>query len=492
MSKTLLIFVVLTRLCLNCVSQITDDTFDEKLDTLKIGFGSCHDTSDIDSRNIWTTIEKNNRPDLWVWLGDIMYADRNEFNPTTGKFTVIDSIKENWRLLNNITEYTKFLRNLKYGFISVWDDHDFGGDNLGGDFIDKVESKRLYLDAMGFANDSYMRKREGVYSSKTYGKVGQQLKIVLLDIRYNRQPYGTPNGDFLGEVQWQWLIEEVASMSSNDVLILGSSIQVLADDKPSLVETWHKFEYSRRRLISLLVSANVSHLLIISGDIHYAEVLTAKVHYVPINNKPTTSDDVIIDGMKSYLNLIEVTSSGLTHSWGSGDGGEGLLGFFYSTVFFIGQNLLPWRYRRRGGRDWYSGLNYGIIDVTWDPLGQPTVHCSIFNSRGRSVINIEVEKIHNHGESASDIDSCVGTGGSIDQCQFQSRFQVTDIQPVNGRPYTGHLLVMYVVTTILVLTPWFMSVTYVASSFVYLFINIREKLMDRICHYILFSSRLRL
>lgn len=55
---------------------------------------------------------------------------------------------------------------------------------------------------------------------------GHVIKYILLDTRYNKDPYDTKNGDFLGENQWKWLEAELKD-AEPDVVLLVSSIQVM-------------------------------------------------------------------------------------------------------------------------------------------------------------------------------------------------------------------------------------------------------------------------
>jgi alkaline phosphatase D len=94
--------------------------------------------------------------------------------------------------------------------------------------------------------DSPRRKREGVYAAYTIGPVGKQVKIILLDTRYNRdeQTGGTHpvtscvqiHTELLGEEQWEWLAEQLHE-STAQIHIIASSIQVLPRDKP-IQEKW--------------------------------------------------------------------------------------------------------------------------------------------------------------------------------------------------------------------------------------------------------------
>jgi hypothetical protein len=293
-------------------------------------------------------------------------------------------------------------------------DHDFGKDNAGKNYPYKEESREMFLHYMADSfqtskshnnnttedNNNNDNNDDGVYSIHTYGSEGHIIKIILLDIRYNRDDYNNnTNGDFLGIKQWNWLIQQLLTINTTDILIIGSSIQVLPDDKPFCIETWNKFKHSRKRLISALISTKSPYVFIISGDIHYAEFNKAII--TTIYNNTNNNNNII---------LSEITSSGLTHAWGEGDGSSTLIGkTFYTFIFFIGQYFIPFYYREKSNSHWYSGLNFGIIDITWNYnsntnnndnnsdkiISSPMIIGKIYNKNGDVIISEIIQPIRN-------------------------------------------------------------------------------------------------
>eukprot|EP00850_Spirogloea_muscicola_P017970 SM000159S01801 [mRNA] locus=s159:219543:220284:- [translate_table: standard] len=107
--------------------------------------------------------------------------------------------------------------------IGTWDDHDYGLDNAGKEFVLKRESQRLMLDFFDEPPNSPRCAQEGVYSAYTYGPLGKRIKIILLDLRYFRDPVGS-DGTMLGEAQWAWLSRQLTG-SDAQIHLIGSSIQ---------------------------------------------------------------------------------------------------------------------------------------------------------------------------------------------------------------------------------------------------------------------------
>jgi len=259
-------------------------------DDVIIAFGSC--AHSYDSMPIFNAITSH-EPAVWVWLGDIMYGDSHDMAVLRKKY---NTQKEK-------PEYQNLMSTSK--IIGIWDDHDYGINDGGKYYSKKEESKELLLDFLDVADNDPVRSHDGAYSEHDISVGDKLLKIILLDTRYFRDTLDPdmgstarylPNleGDILGEEQWQWF-EETLRNSKADFHILGSGIQVIADEQG--YEKWANFPKSRTRLFNLLTEINPKPLIIISGDRHIAEV-----------------SKVDIPGL-GYP-LYDFTASGLTHTWG--------------------------------------------------------------------------------------------------------------------------------------------------------------------------------
>ena len=89
----------------------------------------------------------------------------------------------------------------------------------------------------------------------------ERVKIILLDTRYHKDPYGAEEGDFLGEVQWQWL-QNVLQETTAAFNIIGSSIQVLPTDRP-VAENWYRFPKQYKRLLTLLCTTSAKGVVLL-------------------------------------------------------------------------------------------------------------------------------------------------------------------------------------------------------------------------------------
>ncbi len=241
----------------------------------RIAFGSC--SAHFGKQRIWNTVI-DKKPDLWIWLGDNIYADTEDMEKMAYRYAQLDSNMNYQRLKSTVP------------MIATWDDHDFGGNNLGRHYPKKAESQQLFLKHFNEPKDSPRWNQEGIYISYTYGSGDRKVKIYMLDTRYHRDDPG-PEADMLGEAQWAWLEQEFRS-SDATINIIASSVQFVNEFKP--FENWVKFPKSQQRLVDLIASTGLKGAFIISGDVHYADI--SKNTYPPLGYP-----------------IYDFTSSGLTH-----------------------------------------------------------------------------------------------------------------------------------------------------------------------------------
>ena len=275
-------------LVLNGCNKLTKPSID-KLNTIQtIAFGSCNN-QDLD-QSFWPAIQAQN-PDLWVWLGDNIYADTDDMSLMADKY---QQQKTN-------PFYQAFTQAVPVS--GIWDDHDYGQNDGNRTYAFKTEAKQHFLDFLDIPNNDPVNQYPGIYRSEIFGQPPKQIKIIHLDTRTFQDPltrtlkgsaknYVTQaKGQLLGKAQWQWLTEELNNSTAN-VNIIASSIQVIAEDHR--YEMWSNFPNQRTRLLDLITSSAVKTPLILSGDRHLSEISKLNWH---------------------GQILLDITSSGLTHSF---------------------------------------------------------------------------------------------------------------------------------------------------------------------------------
>ncbi len=285
-----LLFTVIGQSCTSTQSSVSSKvrSLDTTVVLTKIAFGSCN--KQYLDQSYWTKIAAE-KPDLWVWLGDNVYADTKNMRKMKG---IYDDQKNN-------VHYKKMHEHTPV--IGIWDDHDYGKNDAGKEYVKKEESKKLMLKFLDVPKSNPVWNREGGYQSYTIGPKGKKVKFILLDARYFRDNLEAdtksrhrylPNkdGTILGDAQWKWLENELKNSDAN-IHIIASGIQFIPTDH--FFEKWSLFPKERERLFELIKRVNPKNPMLWSGDRHISEV--SKIDL----------------GLENPL--YDITCSGLTHAY---------------------------------------------------------------------------------------------------------------------------------------------------------------------------------
>ena len=245
----------------------------------RIAFGSCNrHTGD---QSYWAQIAAQS-PDLWIWLGDSVYNDTEDMQVMQNKYNTMRA-QPGYAAFRAVTD-----------IVGTWDDHDYGINNGGKSYPQKVTSQQHFLDFLDEPTNSLRRAHAGIYGLQDFGPLGQRVRVIFIDDRYFSDAPG-PQSDLLGSNQWAFL-ESALTADAADVFVIASGIQVLPQDHPN--ERWSKFPRSQKRLFDMIRAAKTPGVLFISGDRH--------MHEINMRNDEQTP-----------YPLYELTSSGLTHAYHS-------------------------------------------------------------------------------------------------------------------------------------------------------------------------------
>lgn len=265
----------------------------KKEENFVLSFGSCNNQNLPNP--LWKPVLEN-KPDVFIWGGDIIYSDTYNMN----------LMRQNYDLLKNDSSYISFRE--KTEVMGIWDDHDYGLNDGGVHYTKKDSAQVLFLDFFDVDANSPRRQQEGIYHAKVF-EVGQSsIKIYLLDTRYFRSdlekdpsgkkryiPTQNTESTILGEKQWAWLQDELENSTSQFNVIV-SSIQFLSNQHG--FETWGNMPHEVDRMMNLIKTSQARGILFLSGDRHIAEISKTRIP-------------------DSEIELIDVTSSGMTHSYDS-------------------------------------------------------------------------------------------------------------------------------------------------------------------------------
>ena len=235
--------------------------FSPSLYAYKLGVGSCIDQNL--KQDIWITIKKHNI-DGFIFLGDNVYGDTSSGN--------LDKMKRAYA--KQKSNFPSWLN--KKDIIAIWDDHDYGVNDGGGDYKNKNEAKKLFIDFWEIPVSDIRRKRQGLYFERSQLIEDKEIQYIVLDTRYfrsplngetnNYQPNKSPYATVLGNKQWKWFRETLRNSEAEIIFIL-SSIQVLATNHP--YEKWANFPHERKRLLKEIKLASQDKTIIaLSGDRH--------------------------------------------------------------------------------------------------------------------------------------------------------------------------------------------------------------------------------
>lgn len=319
--------------------------FRDSREVSTIAFGSCFNPREK-HHEMFDGILKH-KPEVFVFLGDNIYGDTRD----------MDLLKTKWKELDAVEGFAKLRKSSTV--ICTWDDHDYGTNDGGKSYPQREASEKIFLDFCRDPQDSPRRQRPGVYGSWLFGPKGKTVQILMLDTRYFRdelprakakpkpdtlgwyEPTNDTKKTLLGEAQWKWLEEQLQIPA--DIRIIGSSIQVLAQEKG--MENWGNVPHEQQRLFALLKKHKANHCFAISGDVHFAELSRKDIGDYPFH---------------------DFTSSGMSHT---------SKGWAHAVNSF-----------RVGEATWQ--MNAGLIKIDW---ANQRIQLSAIGSDGESLISHQLE-----------------------------------------------------------------------------------------------------
>ena len=274
-----------------------------------LAFGSCNHGHL--SQPMWPIIEDHS-PDLFLWTGDVVYADTTD--PV--------KMQEKYQQQLDRPGYQRFQSQVP--IVGLWDDHDFGINNGGKTNPVKVQAQQIFLDFLREPADSQRRKQQGIYTSYTVGTGNNTAKLFLLDTRYHRDITGTGRADILGDEQWQWLEREIKN-STASINLIASGVSVMSPQFP-FAEEWNDFKWARKRLFGLIDKYDLPGVLFLTGDRHFSSHLKGKV-------KGRAYHEFMSSGLTHYMNRKRVSR-------------------IFRSVY--------------GDTNSYFGKNFSLINFHWD------------------------------------------------------------------------------------------------------------------------------
>ncbi len=308
----------------------------------RIEFGSC--AQPRQPQPIWAVMLEH-QPDLYIGLGDNVYASSPEDKP----------IQKAYELQAQIPEFKIFRRQVP--IIATWDDHDYGLNDGGFSHPEKDVNRQEFLKFFPYDAKAIPPASGGVYHSFVFGEGDRKVQVILLDTRSFRsdlekqdkpknpldkyKPTVDKSKTLLGAEQWAWLEREMNEPAALTLLV--SSVQLIHQDHG--FEKWGNFPHERERLLKLIATSKQKTVVVISGDRHQGEVHQLKV--------------------KGYGTLFDITSSGL------------------NRVTNIATEPSTTRLGER-----YTQANFGLMELDWE---QRSLEVRLLGLSGQTVNSLKIQ-----------------------------------------------------------------------------------------------------
>jgi alkaline phosphatase D len=213
--------------------------------------------------SIFETMAKE-KSAFMLWLGDEWYTREVDYYSEWGMW-YRPSYERTAPVLQN------FLKAMPH--FAMWDDHDYGPNNFGKNFILKETSRTIF--SKYFCNPSAGENGKGIYTMTSWG----DADIFMTDDRWWRchddikdSVNGKPNPEkqMLGKQQMEWLKSSLLfSNATFKIIAVGS--QVLNPVSP--YETFWKFPAEYYDLMDFIKEYKVNGVVFLTGDRHHSEII---------------------------------------------------------------------------------------------------------------------------------------------------------------------------------------------------------------------------
>jgi len=202
--------------------------------------------------------------DFNLWLGDNWYYREVDYSSVWGlKYRASHdrAIPILQKLMAIMPQY------------AIWDDHDFGPNDAGENYIFKKESRNVFNDY--WLNPSSGENNKGIYTMINYGDVD----FFLLDNRFFRSDINLAdtinnivNEDkaYFGKSQLDWLKNSLLfSRATFKIIVTGNQVLNPINNYECL--THYPTEY--KSLIDFLSNQKINGVVFLTGDRHHSEVI---------------------------------------------------------------------------------------------------------------------------------------------------------------------------------------------------------------------------
>lgn len=289
--------------------------------------------------SIFETMAKE-KAAFMLWLGDNWYTRDVDYFDRWGLWYRASHDRSSPALKN-------LLKSTSH--IAIWDDHDYGPNDIGMNYILKDETRKVFNSY--FPNASAGVNGEGIYTMYSYG----DMDLFLMDDRWWRSAdemkdsvNGKPNPakTLWGKQQLQWLKNSLL-YSNAPFKIIATGSQVLNPVSP--FDKLLDFPAEYYELMDFLKENKINGVLFLTGDRHHTEI-------IKVNREGTYP-------------LYDITASPLTSGTHKFDGPEKNNPY---RVLGIDEKQNYARFRFSGERN-KRKLNVEFLGLKGEKLGEWTI-----------------------------------------------------------------------------------------------------------------------
>lgn len=199
-----------------------------------------------------------------VWLGDNWYTREVDYYSEWGLWYRAHHDRSRPVLQN-------FLKAMPH--VATWDDHDYGPNDIGKNYILKKVSRDIWKNY--WCNATYGENEQGIYTIYSWS----DAEIFLTDDRWWRSADnmkdsvdGKPNPEkrMLGKQQMEWLKNSlIYSMATFKIIVVGSQVY----NPVSPFDKWQEFPAEYNEMMDFLKKHKINGVLFLSGDRHHSEII---------------------------------------------------------------------------------------------------------------------------------------------------------------------------------------------------------------------------
>jgi len=199
-----------------------------------------------------------------LWMGDNWYTREVDYADRWGMWKRASRDR-------SLEVLQPFLKSMSH--LAIWDDHDYGPNDFGKQFILKETSRDVFQSY--WPNPSYGLEQKGIFTQWSYNDVD----FFLLDDRWWRSAddlkdsvNGMPNPvkKMWGAEQMEWLKQSLLSSRATFKIIVNGN-QVLNQVSP--YDKLLDFPAEYQELMDFLLQQKIKGVLFMSGDRHHSEII---------------------------------------------------------------------------------------------------------------------------------------------------------------------------------------------------------------------------